>query len=289
MEGQTQKLGVFEAYSRGWKAFADNWKILVGLFLALFVFSGLVDMYGYQRGESYEVPAEVAASYEAGEIAEGDLRLESIRYRLSTIDSVNPNDPEDTVDITIPSEGSQIVSVLGVVVSFIFSVVLIAVAILAGRREPITLANIKEMVQAQTVLAYLVSSILVGLAVLAGLLLLIVPGIIFALMFSMTTYALVDKNRGPIDAMKRSKEITKGQRWQILGIAIIMIPLAIVATIPFGLGMLIVGPWFAQTMVAMYLHLEGESEITVQASSRDENEESSADPADVVEPNPNRP
>lgn len=60
------------------------------------------------------------------------------------------------------------------------------------------------------------------LAVMGGLLLLVVPGIMFALMFYVALPALVVERLGPIASMKRSIALTKGHRWKLLGIALLI-------------------------------------------------------------------
>ena len=50
-------------------------------------------------------------------------------------------------------------------------------------------------------LKFLGASILLMLAIVAGLILLIVPGIIFALMFMFTTFIVIDRDAGPIEAI----------------------------------------------------------------------------------------
>ena len=59
--------------------------------------------------------------------------------------------------------------------------------------------------------------ILTGLVVGLGFLLFIIPGLIFAAWFSLSVYAMMDENLGPIAAMKRSKSLVKGHVWEIFG------------------------------------------------------------------------
>lgn len=65
------------------------------------------------------------------------------------------------------------------------------------------------------VLKYWASSILYGLIVGVGLLLLIIPGIIWAIKFQFYTYLIVEKNLGPIEALKKSWEVTHGVKWNL--------------------------------------------------------------------------
>jgi len=59
--------------------------------------------------------------------------------------------------------------------------------------------------------------VLRGLVVFAGFLLLIVPGIIFAVWFSFSKYVLVSEGKKGSSAMKRSKELVEGHWWDVLG------------------------------------------------------------------------
>jgi len=62
---------------------------------------------------------------------------------------------------------------------------------------------------------YLLGSILYGLIILGGMILLIIPGIIWAIKFQFFSYFIVDKGLGPIEALKRSSAITRGAKWDL--------------------------------------------------------------------------
>ena len=62
---------------------------------------------------------------------------------------------------------------------------------------------------------YMVGSILYGFIVVVGLILLIIPGIIWAIEFYFFDYLIVDKGLGPIDALEKSSEITRGVKWDL--------------------------------------------------------------------------
>jgi hypothetical protein len=55
-------------------------------------------------------------------------------------------------------------------------------------------------------------TLLYGVVTLVGYLLLIVPGVIFSLMFAVCVPVAVVEGRGPIDSLKRSKELTDGYK-----------------------------------------------------------------------------
>jgi hypothetical protein len=68
---------------------------------------------------------------------------------------------------------------------------------------------------------------IVGLAILTGLgiwigFLLIVPGIMFAIRWSIALPACVVEGLGPFTSMRRSAELTKGHRWKLFGIFLLL-------------------------------------------------------------------
>jgi len=83
--------------------------------------------------------------------------------------------------------------------------------------------------------SYLWISILIGLIVALGFILLIIPGIIFAVWYSFSTYILVAEDRKGIDALKRSKEVVRGFWWKVLWRYIVLGLFIFVITLPIGM------------------------------------------------------
>lgn len=95
---------------------------------------------------------------------------------------------------------------------------------------------------------YLLGSILYRLIVLAGTILLIIPGIIWAIKFQFFSYFIVDKGLGPIEALKRSSAITDGSKWDLFLLGLLLFGINLIGAIPFFLGWFITIP---TTMVAV--------------------------------------
>ena len=70
--------------------------------------------------------------------------------------------------------------------------------------------------------------LLAGLGILAGMVLLIVPGIIFAVMWACVAPAYVVEHTGVSGAFSRSAQLTRGYRWHIFGLYVAVFVLAIV-------------------------------------------------------------
>jgi flagellar biosynthesis protein FlhB len=66
-------------------------------------------------------------------------------------------------------------------------------------------------------------AILSGIAIAIGICLLIVPGVILFLMWSVASPTLVIERPGIIGALQRSAELTKGSRWKILGMFLVFL------------------------------------------------------------------
>jgi len=76
----------------------------------------------------------------------------------------------------------------------------------------------------------IVGVILVGIIVLIGLILLIILGIIFLVWLCLTPTVIVLERKGAIDALGRSKELTKGKWFHTFGVVIIMVVILLVAS-----------------------------------------------------------
>jgi uncharacterized membrane protein len=68
---------------------------------------------------------------------------------------------------------------------------------------------------------YVGAGILYTLIILAGFILLIVPGIIWAVKFDLCYYFVIDKGLGPIEALKASSRTTMGVKWDLFGFGIV--------------------------------------------------------------------
>jgi Protein of unknown function (DUF975). len=105
----------------------------------------------------------------------------------------------------------------------------------------------------ELLLKYIGASLLFWIMVYLGLMLLVVPGIYVLLTYGFYGLVMVDKKLGPIDALKRSAEITKGSKRSLFvlgikfyfGLLVINLFLLILVLAPFvvlgALGILLQG------------------------------------------------
>ncbi|MET1111761.1 MAG: hypothetical protein ABWX67_09585 [Allosphingosinicella sp.] len=64
-----------------------------------------------------------------------------------------------------------------------------------------------------------------ALGIMLGLVFLLVPGIILYVMWSVAAPALVEERLGPVEALGRSRYLTKGARWRIFGLNLVILVL----------------------------------------------------------------
>lgn len=84
------------------------------------------------------------------------------------------------------------------------------------------------------IISYLWVTILVGVITFAGFLLLVVPGIIFAVWYSLALYILVAEDLRGMKALSRSKQLVRGYWWSVLWRFIVVFLIVMVAIILFS-------------------------------------------------------
>ncbi|MEQ6333780.1 hypothetical protein [Sphingobium sp. MK2] len=80
-------------------------------------------------------------------------------------------------------------------------------------------------------------TLLLILGIMAGFILLVVPGIMLYIMWSVATPALVAEKNGIFSAFARSRYLTKGARWKILGLQLLLLVLVTLLAIVLGIIM----------------------------------------------------
>ncbi len=97
-----------------------------------------------------------------------------------------------------------------------------------------------------------------------GFVLLIVPGIIVALMFSQAYYILKDDPQvGATDALKRSMEMMQGHKMELFMLWLSFLGWAILAVLTCGFGMLFLYPYMCTTLAHYYEDLKAETSVQI--------------------------
>jgi uncharacterized membrane protein len=100
----------------------------------------------------------------------------------------------------------------------------------------------KDLFYYKPIVNYAIASILNGLIVVGGLILLVIPGIFFAIRLQYTSYLIVDKNLGPIEAIKASWNITRGNVWNLFFFGILICLINVLGVLCLLIGLFITVP-----------------------------------------------
>lgn len=98
---------------------------------------------------------------------------------------------------------------------------------------------------------------LMGMAVAAGFVLLVLPGFVLIAGFSVATYFVVDAEMGPIRALSSSWEVTKGHRLSLLGLWAISVLIVALGSLACGVGVLLAVPIVQVAFAIVYLRMSG--------------------------------
>lgn len=98
-------------------------------------------------------------------------------------------------------------------------------------------------------------SLLMGLLIVVGIILLVLPGIYLAVAYSLAIPLMVEKNMGIWEALETSRKTITRCWGRVFGLYILMMLIFLVAMIPFGLGLIWVLPWMYVTVGVLYRNL----------------------------------
>ena len=87
--------------------------------------------------------------------------------------------------------------------------------------------------------------VLMGLLIVGGFFLLVLPGIYLAVAYSFAPYLMIEKNMGVLEALETSRKAITTCLWRYFGLLLIAVLLFIVGTIPLLIGLVWVLPIMA--------------------------------------------
>lgn len=126
-----------------------------------------------------------------------------------------------------------------------------------ARGEPAELSDL--FTGGRYFLPVLGAAILTTLIVMCGLVLLIIPGIILALMFSQYYYLILDRDVGVMDSLSISKDLTDGNKLTLFLVGLVMSAIfCVIVVLTCGIGFLAVGPFMTLLFPVTYLAMTGQ-------------------------------
>ena len=161
-------------------------------------------------------------------------------------------DPEKGAPVTT---ATTLMSIASAIIGIFVELGLLSFTIKA--HDNVEGVKIADLWNPNVFLKYLGAQIIVGLTVVIGLILLVVPGVIAALGLMFTSYLVIDKGRGPVEAYKESWQMTKGHKWQLFLLVLAILGINILGLIALVVGLLATIPVSMLAMVHAYRKLSG--------------------------------
>lgn len=106
-----------------------------------------------------------------------------------------------------------------------------------------------------------IANIVVGVIVGLGIVMLIVPGIIFACRLAFVPYLVVDREMDVMDALRVSWDMTRGYGWQIFFMGFLAIFIVIGGLICLVVGVFVAIMWITAAFAVMYHAVETKNGI----------------------------
>nr|MBI5455527.1 glycerophosphoryl diester phosphodiesterase membrane domain-containing protein [Candidatus Levybacteria bacterium] len=102
--------------------------------------------------------------------------------------------------------------------------------------------KLKDIFYIKNLFNFILASILRTIIIVAGLILFIIPGIIFSIKLQFSEYLIVDKNLSAVDSIKKSWQMTKGVKWNLFLLGLLLGLINILGILAFLVGTLITVP-----------------------------------------------
>jgi uncharacterized membrane protein len=135
---------------------------------------------------------------------------------------------------------SYIINIASLVFQAIIQMGLIKIALIFCDKDK---AEFSDLFSCFSLLSkYLFSSLLYGLIVTIGTVLLIIPGVVWAIKFQFFSYLVIDKGSGPIEAFKKSSVITDGAKWDLFVFGLLLGTINLLGALAFLIGLFITIP-----------------------------------------------
>jgi len=96
------------------------------------------------------------------------------------------------------------------------------------------------------------ANLLVGIIILIGIFLFIVPGIIFACKLAFVPFLVVDRKMETIEAVKKSWEMTRGHAWTVFLMGLLAIPIVLLGFICLVVGIIPAVMWIQTAFASLY-------------------------------------
>lgn len=135
-------------------------------------------------------------------------------------------------------------SIVKWVLQLYFSLVLIKLTLRLTDHETVSISQWKKLliINKNELFRYFIVSFVYGLIVFAGIILLVIPSLIWGVKYMFAPYFAIDQQMMVKAALSRSSMITQGNFWKLMGLGSLLILINIIGALLLGVGLLITIP-----------------------------------------------
>jgi uncharacterized membrane protein len=153
--------------------------------------------------------------------------------------------------------GRIVLQIISFVIGMILAMGLIRASLAVCRGEK---PEVSMLFETEGLGPYVLAAIIFAIAVALGFVLCIVPGVFLIVIWQFFGYFIVEEpSTGPTDALRRSSEMTKGHRWELLGLIVLLILINIAGALACGVGLLFTYGITAIAVAYAYKKLSGQA------------------------------
>ena len=243
---------ILEAISFGWHTFKSNWKfwIVASLIVGMATGSSNLSSVGnLNRSSSTQTSSVTKTLNQDLPYPEHPVDYNSVLGVSHPIELDPPSIKQES-----PISNSPVltlipyiivafilflaVGVVGALISIVFRMGYINLTLDAARNKDVYYKTILNQVSLKKAWRFLVVQMRVFILVFLGFVFFIIPGIILALRYSMVSFALVDLDKTPSEAMKMSRKLTNGVKLKLLGLWFVSGLVIMLGLLAFGVGVM---------------------------------------------------
>lgn len=155
-----------------------------------------------------------------------------------------------------------IASLIALIVAFLLSPGLIRILLDIAEKKEVKINTLWSMPNLAP--HYLALKVLQAVIIFLGFILFFFPAVIFWIMFSFASFAFIKREGGILEALVESKNVTRGYKWQLLLVFILLSVLNILGALLYGVGLIVTVPFSHLAIAYLYtkLRADGEAELS---------------------------
>jgi len=240
---------ISEAISFGWRTFKSNWKFWIVASLITGMATGSSSLPGVgnlNRSSSTQTSSITKTVGRDLPYPKEPTIYDKVLGASTAVQKLPMSDKgqsSNSMFILIPFViitvvGFVAVGVIGILVSTALRMGYVNLTLDSARNKQVYYKTILNQMSLKKAWRFLIANFLVTLNIIVGLILFIIPGILYALKYYFVSYLIVDKDMKPREAMKESGRLTKGVRFKLVSLTVVYFLIAILGFLVFGVGVI---------------------------------------------------